>query len=213
MNAPRVKVCGITRQQDGQLALSLGASYLGFILYSKSPRSIDLDTFVSLNASLTDSFRVVVDVRPDIDMVKRYVSAGFDFFKIHFSEVYDSNYLEEISQLVGRDRLWLAPKLPPDTLFPESLFDYTDTFLMDTFQKDGFGGSGKTGDWGGFRQLKNDYPEKTWILAGGLNPDNLEAAITQSEADIVDVSSGLESSPGIKSADKLRAFFEKLPSR
>ena len=210
MNTPRVKVCGITRPEDGQLALSLGASYLGFILYSKSPRSIDLEAFTSLNASLTDSFRVVVDVRPDMDQVKRYVSAGFDFFQIHFSDVHEGEYLAELSELVGRDRLWLAPKLPPETLFPESLFDYTDTFLMDTFQKDGFGGSGKTGDWKGFRQLKNDYPEKTWILAGGLNPDNIEDAVNQSEADIVDVSSGLESSPGIKSADKLRAFFGNL---
>ncbi|QXD25327.1 phosphoribosylanthranilate isomerase [Opitutia bacterium ISCC 51] len=210
MNTPRVKVCGITRPEDGQLALSLGASYLGFILYSKSPRSIDLEAFTSLNASLTDSFRVVVDVRPDMDQVKRYVSAGFDFFQIHFSDVHEGEYLAELSELVGRDRLWLAPKLPPETLFPESLFDYTDNFLMDTFQKNGFGGSGKTGDWKGFRQLKNDYPEKTWILAGGLNPDNIEDAVNQSEADIVDVSSGLESSPGIKSADKLRAFFGNL---
>ena len=212
MSSARVKVCGITRQEDGQLALSLGASYLGFILYSKSPRSIDLQGYKTLSSSLPDSFRVAVDVHPDIDTVKQYVSAGFDFFQIHFSEIHDANYLEEVSQLVGRDRLWLAPKLPPGSLFPESLFDFTDNFLMDTFQKDGFGGSGKTGDWDGFRQLKNDYPEKTWILAGGLNPENVEAAITQSKADIVDVSSGLESSPGIKSGEKLRAFFDKLPN-
>ena len=192
------------------MALSLGASYLGFILYSKSPRSIDIEEFASLNVSLTDSFRVVVDVRPEMDKVKQYVSAGFDFFQIHFSDVHDAEYLAELTELVGRYRLWLAPKLPPETLFPESLFDYTDNFLMDTFQKDGFVGSGKTGDWAGFRQLKNDYPEKTWILAGGLNPDNIEDAVKQAEADIVDVSSGLESSPGIKSEEKLRAFFENL---
>ena len=77
------------------MALSLGASYLGFILYSKSPRSIDLEEFASLNVSLTDSFRVVVDVRPEMDKVKQYVSAGFDFFQIHFSDVHDAEYLAE----------------------------------------------------------------------------------------------------------------------
>ena len=212
MSAPRVKVCGITRHEDGQLALSLGATYLGFIFYPKSPRAIDLNAFAEFNGSLTDSFRVAVDVRPEIEKVKQLDQAGFDFFQVHFSEIHDSGYLGELSQSVGRERLWLAPKLAPGTLFPESLFDYADTFLMDTFQKDGFGGSGKTGDWEGFKQLRTDYAEKTWILAGGLNPDNIEAAISQANPDILDLNSGVELSPGVKSADKLKVFFKKLGS-
>ena len=212
MSNPRVKVCGITRPEDGRLAVSLGASYLGFNTYAKSPRFIELEEYKSLNGNLPDSFRVVIDVHPSIEDLKNQVEAGFDFFQIHFSEIHDDVYLSEISQIVGYDRLWLAPKLPPDALFPESLFQYAGTFLIDTYQKEGFGGSGKTGDWVGFKQLKTDYSEKTWILAGGLRSDNIKEALAVADPQIVDVSSGVEMSPGIKSADKLKAFFNNLRS-
>ena len=212
MSMKRVKVCGITRPEDGRLAVSLGATYLGFILYPKSPRAIELGDFQALHSSLPDSFRVLVDVRPSIESLKSQVDAGFDFFQIHFSEVHDDAYLSEVSQIVGHDRLWLAPKLLPDALFPESLFQYATTFLMDTYQKDGFGGSGKIGNWTHFRRLSEDYPEKIWILAGGLNPDNIKDAVAQANPQIVDVSSGVEESPGMKSHKKLKAFFENLRS-
>jgi phosphoribosylanthranilate isomerase len=210
MSNSRVKVCGITRAEDGRLAVSLGASYLGFITYAKSRRFIELEEYKSLNGNLPDSFRVAVDVHPSIEDLKKQVEAGFDFFQIHFSEIHDDVYLSEISQIVGYDRLWLAPKLPPDTLFPESLFQYAGTFLIDTYQKEGFGGSGQTGDWVGFKQLKTDYSEKTWVLAGGLRSENIKEAIAVADPQIVDVSSGVEMSPGIKSADKLKAFFDNL---
>jgi phosphoribosylanthranilate isomerase len=210
MSSPRVKICGITRGEDARLAVSLGATYLGFIFYSKSPRSIPREDFEALQKTLPDSFRVAVDVRPSIGKIKKQISAGFDFFQVHFSEIHDSSYLLELSETVGRDRLWLAPKLPPDMLFPESLFQYADTFLIDTYDAGGFGGSGKTGNWAAFKQLNIDYPEKCWILAGGLNSENIGAALKLADPKIVDASSGVELSPGIKSAEQLRAFFNQL---
>ena len=212
MNSPRVKICGITREEDARLAVSLGATYLGFILYPKSPRCISLEDFEALKQTLPDSFRVAVDVRPSIDTIKKQISAGFDFFQVHFSEIHDNAYLLELSETVGRDRLWLAPKLPSDMLFPESLFQYADTFLMDTYHIEGFGGSGKTGDWAGFKQLNIDYPEKCWILAGGINSGNIGSALKLADPKIVDTSSGVELSPGIKSSEKLRAFFSQVPA-
>lgn len=210
MNLPKVKICGITREEDARRAVAQGATYLGFIFYPKSPRAIELAAFNKLQSNLPDGFRVAVDVQPSIDTVKSQLDAGFDFFQVHFSEMHDQAYLGELSQTVGHNRLWLAPKLPPDTLFPESLFEYTHTFLMDTYQKQGFGGSGKTGDWVGFRRLQEDYPEISWILAGGLNPENIGDTLTIAQPRTVDVSSGVESSPGIKSAEKLEAFFRSL---
>lgn len=206
----RVKVCGITRGVDGRLAVSLGASYLGFILYPKSPRAISLDEFASIKETLPDSFRVAVDVSPSVERLRNQILAGFDYFQVHFSDIHNAGYLTDISQLVGRDRLWLAPKLAPGTLFPESLFEYAHTFLIDTYYAEGFGGSGKTGDWVGFDGLRSDYPEKTWILAGGLNPENVLEALNTAHPRIIDANSGVESSPGIKDEDKLRAFFKKL---
>lgn len=210
MSEPRVKICGITRGVDGRLAVLLGASYLGFILYPKSPRAISLDKFTSIKESLPDSFRVVVDVSPSVERLRDQMLAGFDYFQVHFSDIHNAEYLSDISQLVGRDRLWLAPKLVPGTLFPESLFEYTNTFLIDTYHVDSYGGSGKTGDWVGFDRLQSDYPEKTWILAGGLNSGNLLNALNSAHPRFIDASSGVESSPGIKDEDKLRAFFGKL---
>lgn len=212
MSGSRVKICGLTRQQDAQLALSLGASYLGFIFYPESPRGIDLEHYAGLNGSLSDSFRVAVDVKPDLEKVHRFEQAGFDFFQIHFSDIHDAAYLSELSDLVGYERLWLAPKLPPGSLFPESLFEYASTMFVDTFHKEGYGGSGKTGDWKGFKRLKEDYPEKTWVLAGGLGPANIKEAIAEANPHILDLSSGVEASPGIKNPEKLRALFETLNS-
>ncbi|MCZ6672875.1 MAG: phosphoribosylanthranilate isomerase [Verrucomicrobia bacterium] len=210
MKKPGVKICGITREEDARLAVSLGATYLGFIFYPKSPRVISLEQYLELKNTLPDCFRVAVNVRPNLESINQQINAGFDFFQVHFSEIHDDDYLSELSQAVGQHRLWLAPKLPPGSLFPESLFQYAGTFLVDTYQKEGFGGSGKTGDWAGFKQLKSDYPEVSWILAGGLNPENIGDAILLADPQTVDANSGLEESSGKKSPEKLKAFFNKL---
>ena len=81
-----------------------------------------------------------------------------------------------------------------------------ETFLLDTFHADKFGGTGETGDWAKFKRHQAAHPGKTWILSGGLNPDNIAAAITATGAKFVDVNSGVEQSPGIKSPAKLQAL-------
>ena len=87
------------------------------------------------------------------------------------------------------------------------------TFLLDTFHAAGFGGSGKTGDWAKFARYRETYPQHTWILAGGLSPDNVAEAVAQSGAFFVDVNSGVETSPGVKDHAKLRALGEALAKR
>ena len=87
------------------------------------------------------------------------------------------------------------------------------TFLVDTFHAEGFGGSGRTGDWAGFARLTEANPGKRWILAGGLNPDNVVPAIAASGARFVDLNSGVETHPGAKSPEKLRAAAEALRRR
>ncbi len=203
-----VKVCG--RAEDAVLAARLGARYLGFIFHAPSPRCISLSAFRDLAGQLPDTFRVAVDVAPDPEKLKEMRGLGFDFFQIHFPLDQDGDDLAAWSEMVGKDRLWLAPKLAPEDPFPLSLFVHADTFLMDTYRKDGFGGSGQTGDWDLFRKLQSDYPQKKWILAGGLDAKNIGDALKQAQPDRVDVSSGVETSPGRKSPQKLKAFFEML---
>ena len=210
MRPPEVKVCGLTRPEDATLAAQLGAKYLGFIFYTPSPRHISLPDFRKMASQLPDAFRVAVDVAPALEKLEEMRELGFEFFQIHFPLDQSKDTLAAWSDLVGRDRLWLAPKVAPEDPFPPFLLDKADTFLVDTYQKDGFGGSGRTGDWGRFGELQSNYLHKKWILAGGLNAKNIGQALTSTQAGMVDVSSGVEASPGKKSPRKLKAFFRNL---
>ncbi|WP_043586209.1 phosphoribosylanthranilate isomerase, partial [Geminisphaera colitermitum] len=150
--------------------------------------------------------RVAVMVEPGIADLTAAQRAGFDAFQIHFKHTVPRAQVMEWNEFIGRDRLWLAPKLPPGTDVSPMLLPLADTFLLDTFHETGFGGSGQTGDWEKFARHQAAFPEKTWILAGGLNPRNITDAIARSGARFVDVNSGVEDSPGIKDPALLRAL-------
>ncbi len=200
----------MTREADVDLALSLGADFLGFIVYSKSPRGLTLERAAELAARVPEGQRVVVDVETSADDLTRYRDAGFDRFQIHAALPISLPTLAVWSDIVWRDRLWLAPRLSPEDVFPESVLEYTDTVLLDTYSKDQVGGTGETGDFERFASLKQQYEDTQWILAGGLAPQNVLDAITRSGASRIDVNSGVESAPGKKDPEKLRELFRVL---
>lgn len=202
----RFKVCGLTSLVDAEFADRCGADYLGFILYPKSPRYISLTQARAMAPRLPERRRVAVMVEPTNDDVRAAQDAGFDYFQIHFRLDTPAAAVAGWSEVVGAKRLWLAPKLPPAGEFPASLLPFAKFVLLDTFHAHGFGGSGQTGDWVKFARLRATHPDHFWILAGGLNPDNIEAALGQSGAKFVDVNSGVEAAPGIKDEAKLKAF-------
>ena len=206
----KIKLCGITREVDIELALSLGIDWLGINLYAPSPRSVALPRAIHLLKSIPAGKRVCVTVMPTLDQLQRFLEAGFDAIQIHCDFETPAQRIAEWSQTVNPSRLWLAPKLPPERPFPDQLLPCADTFLVDTFSRHAYGGTGATGNWQQFAQLRQSYSEKKWILAGGLNPDNVKAAIRQSTTRILDVNSGVESSPGIKDADKLKRLCDQL---
>ena len=82
--------------------------------------------------------------------------------------------------------------------------------LIDTYSVEKAGGTGATGDWTRFSELQNAHPETSFILAGGLSPENIAAALEESEARFLDVNSGVESAPGVKDHARLAAFFSAL---
>ena len=90
-------------------------------------------------------------------------------------------------------------------IYPE-LLPLADTFLLDTFHPDKMGGTGVAGDWAKFRHYRESQPARQWILSGGLNSENIAEAITATGSKYVDVNSGVEQAPGIKSPIKLQAF-------
>ena len=207
---PKIKVCGLTREEDVKLTLSLGADYFGFILYSQSPRAVSLDRAVELAAAVPMGQRVAVDVATSLEDLKSYSDAGFDYFQIHFGADFEHNRFAEYSKIVGKEKLWLAPRLAFEDTFPEVILDYADTILIDTFVEDQFGGTGKVGDWARFNSLKERYPQTNWVLAGGLSPSNLLEALASTAADHLDINSGVETAPGIKDEVKLREAFKVL---
>lgn len=206
----RIKLCGVTSLVDADFADRCGVDYLGFNLYPKSPRYVPLEQYRAMSARLPDRKKVAVMVEPSRAEVDAADREGFDFFQIHFRLEHSVFVQEQYPELVGKDRLWLAPKLPPEKEIGPELLAAAGTFLLDTFHADKFGGTGKTSDWGKFARTRERHKNKTWILSGGLGPDNIGDAMRQSGARFVDVNSGVESAPGIKDEAKLKRFVVRL---
>ena len=204
-----VKICGINSLEDATASYSFGAKYLGFILYEKSPRCITIEKASDLIDEIQDLpvASVAVHVSPSPDSVVQIKKAGFDYFQFHFPLNSSIKIIEEWSEIVGKANLWLAPKIPPGIDFPESLLEFADTFLIDAYSDDKFGGTGKSADWARFSKFQKQYPEKKWILAGGMGPENISAAVTQMKIETVDVNSAVESRPGVKDESKIKKLF------
>jgi phosphoribosylanthranilate isomerase len=208
---PRVKICGLTRPEDARLARELGADYFGVVLYAKSPRYVEGKALEAIISAIPRGQRVAVDVSPEVGVLAKRRTQGFDLFQVHYDprEITPAT-LKGWTSEVGRAHLWLAPRLPPGEDFPASAFKAAQTLLLDTYQKGTFGGSGRTGDWSHFKSLAKAHPKHRWVLSGGLRPENVRAALQATAAKIIDVNSGIESAPGIKDAVRLDLLFANL---
>jgi phosphoribosylanthranilate isomerase len=211
MSEVRFKVCGITRAEDARAAVDAGASWLGFNLFKGSPRYLPVDAFRGMRAELPARVpRVAVLVEPDIAELRSAIDSEFDFFQVHFRLGEQGVSPRGFADQVGAERLWLAPKLPPGVNCPPALLTIAQTIMLDTYSPNQFGGTGRTGDWERFARHREAHPHITWILAGGLNAGNVAESVKRSGARIVDVSSGVESAPGIKDPAKIFAFASAL---
>jgi len=200
------KVCGLTSLVDADIADECGADYLGFNFYPKSPRHITLEQYRAMADHLPDRRRVAVAVEPSADALAALREAGFDRFQLHFRHDLQADVIEGWSNAVGAGNLWLAPKLPAKVDVPAAWLGLAKTVLLDTFDATLFGGTGRTGDWPKFSRHAAAHPGTTWILSGGLNPENVGAALAGTGARFLDVNSGVESAPGVKDQGKLKAF-------
>ena len=154
-------------------------------------------------------------MEPTLAELAQARDAGFDYIQMHFPNA--TAFPDAVAWLdvVPPDRLWLAPRVPPGSALDLMFVALADTMLFDTFSPDQIGGTGETGDWKTFAKLQAKHKEIAWVLAGGLSPENIVAAVREAKARFVDVNSGVEASPGVKDHAKLRAFFaalETLPS-
>ncbi len=206
INGIRLKVCGITSLVDADAADAVGADYLGFIFYPKSPRWVSDLQFKAMRERLPPRKKVAVSVDPTLADLTRQMELGLDLFQIHYNPQTPVSVIRSWAETVGAARLWLAPRLPDEIdVYPEQL-PLAETFLLDTFHLTKMGGTGETGDWPKFKLHREAHPAKQWILSGGLNQYNVAEAVTATGARWLDVSSGVEQAPGIKSPAKLQAF-------
>lgn len=206
INGIKLKVCGITSLVDADAADAVGADYLGFIFYPKSPRFVSSAQYKAMQERLPPRRRVAVSVEPTVDELAKQTEHDFDFFQIHFNPQTPLEVIASWGATVDISRLWLAPRLPPGVeIYPE-LLPMAGTFLLDTFHPDKMGGTGATGDWAMFKRYRETHTEKRWVLSGGLNHENIAEAVVATGARYIDVNSGVEQAPGIKSPAKLKAF-------
>ena len=192
-----VKICGITRREDAAFAAALGASYIGFVLWKDSPRAASLETVRAIAPALPKTVTPVgVFVDPSVDDIKAAADAGIRMAQIHSDA---PSFLRVTIPVVRAVHLAIdrIDGVEPDTA--------DELVLLDAHDPVKHGGTGKTVDW---RRAALIARSRRVILAGGLTPDNVRQAIEQVRPFAVDVASGVESSPGVKNHDLLRAFIE-----
>jgi phosphoribosylanthranilate isomerase len=189
-----VKFCGLTRQRDVDVACALGVDAVGFVLWPKSPRFIDLEGVGRLVRSLPDTVMPVgVFVRPSRDEIESAAGAGIRVAQIHGVEP-GVAALEDMPM----DR-WIAASVDADL---SAVPDHTRV-LLDVHDPEKHGGTGRTIEWSKAAAIATRWRV---LLAGGLNAGNVRVAIRQVQPFGVDVSSGIEERPGIKDAQAMRAF-------
>jgi phosphoribosylanthranilate isomerase len=206
--APRIKFCGITSLDDAKRAAEAGAWALGVILFPGSPR----------RCALPDAERIVATLRRQVDICGVFVNApldevtavadgiGLTMVQLHGDE--GPAYCAEVARRTGAKVMKAARVRTGADIAALERF-HTDLHLLDAHQPGRWGGTGETFDWELVTQRRSDIP---FVLSGGLNPDNVVAAIEATHPFAVDTASGTEARPGVKDPEKLRAFAAAVAS-
>jgi phosphoribosylanthranilate isomerase len=198
----RVKICGITTLEDAELAASLGAWALGFILWPGSKRAVEEAVAAGIARRVRRQAELVgVFVNPTLDEVARAADAiGLTHLQLHGDE--GPAFAAEAARRTGAKVIKAANVAGAADLQALERFR-TDFHLLDTKVEGARGGTGRTWDWSLAAQRRSKVP---MILAGGLTPDNVAEAIAAVKPYAVDVVTGVEASPGVKDPAKLEAF-------
>jgi len=202
-----VKICGLTGPQDVVAAADAGARYVGFVFFPKSPRNVSVQQAKALAAEVPFGVaKVALTVNADDALLDEITqNVAIDILQLHGSES-----VERVAQIKARSGLPVMKAIGiSDADDLQKIVDYgrvADMLLVDAKppkNADLPGGNGLAFDW---RLLAGRKWAVPWMLAGGLTPDNVQQAIQLTGARQVDVSSGMESAPGVKDPAKVAAF-------
>jgi phosphoribosylanthranilate isomerase len=198
-----VKICGITRLEDAQAAVAAGANALGFVFWPKSPRLIDTATareIVEMLPASVTPIGVFVD-QPADEVAAIVAQVGLRAVQLHGSE--DEDYVRAMTKPVVK-----AVSLTDETpLRAVDRWTPDVTVLLDVHDPVRKGGTGRTIDWDAASEIAR---RRDIILAGGLTPENVVEAVTRVRPFGIDVSSGVETRPGIKDHGRIMALFEAV---
>jgi len=207
MSDVAVKICGLTGPQDVVAAADAGARYVGFVFFPKSPRNVSVQQAKALAAEVPFGVaKVALTVNADDALLDEITqNVAIDILQLHGSES-----VERVAQIKARTGLPVMKAIGiSDADDLQKIVDYgrvADMLLVDAKppkNADLPGGNGLAFDW---RLLAGRKWAVPWMLAGGLTPDNVQLAIQLTGARQVDVSSGVESAPGVKDPAKVAAF-------
>ena len=196
-----MKICGITRAEDAHAALQLGANALGFVFWPKSPRFVDCDRATAIIATLPPEVMTVgVFVNQPVREINELAArAGLTAVQMHGDE--------SIADVRGITRPMIKAVTPASDGSVEPEWPDEITLLVDAHDPVHRGGTGTRADWIAARALAR---RRKVLLAGGLNPANVADAIAQVQPFGIDVSSGVERTPGIKDHQRLADLFSAI---
>ena len=204
----RAKICGLTTPEAIEAAAKAGAAYIGFVFFPKSPRNISLAEAGVLALSVPPGIvKVALTVNADDALIDDIAALPIDMFQLHGSE--SPTRVAEVKARTGLPVMKAIGVADASDL--ERIADYegvADQILVDAKPPRGGevpGGNGLAFDW---RLIEGRDWARPWMLAGGLDPSNVSAAVRLTGAAQIDVSSGAESTPGIKDIERIRAFMK-----
>ncbi|NEP07413.1 MAG: phosphoribosylanthranilate isomerase [Okeania sp. SIO2G4] len=212
----RVKICGITKLEQGQAIAQMGATALGFICVPTSPRYITAEKIRNIVVQLPKNIdKIGVFVNPEIDFLSEIIiQTQLTSIQLHGDE--SPEFCHQLRQSIP-DNIEIIKafriKSLQDLTIVNSYDNYVDTLLLDAYHPDKLGGTGQTLDW---KILKDFYPNFPWFLAGGLTPENVTVPIQQLIIESnhkfcgIDLSSGVEIAPGDKDLVKVKKLFNSL---
>lgn len=206
----RVKICGITQAEQAVAIAEMGASALGFICVPSSPRYVSPQQIRAIVAQLPqpplDRIGVFADA-PLEEICQTVAIADLSGVQLHGQES-PQFCLRLRAALPGIELIKALRIRDPAALEPVGSYaEGVDTLLLDAYHPQALGGTGQTWDWS---RLEPDQLPCPWFLAGGLTPENILAALQQVQPNGIDLSSGVERSPGDKDLGRVRQLFQQL---
>ena len=205
------KICGLVRPDDAAVAAASGARYVGTILAGGPRLLTPAAARTVFDKAGTATRVVVVGHEPVDDIVRAAMAAGADIVQLH-GDPSPRMVLDLRARWPGG--IWAALRVPPHAFDPEraaALFAVADGVVLDAYVPGALGGTGVAIDWRALHAplaavRAADDASALLVLAGGLTPENVQTAIRLLAPDVVDVSSGVESAPGIKDHARVRRF-------